>query len=65
MQELDFLPDGFDPLAYRILLLKAHLRLCIDEARPLLLADASSEEALDALLVEVVQALSMNHGVKS
>ena len=55
--EFDFLPDGLDSLAYRVLLVKMHLRMCIDAGVTFVLADESAYRALESLLLEVAGAL--------
>jgi hypothetical protein len=55
---LDFLPEGTDPLAYRMRVLGAHAGLCADADVAFAVADAASSRALQELSLEAADALS-------
>jgi hypothetical protein len=54
---LDLLPEGMDPLKFRVLVLGAHAGICADADVAFAVADAAASRALQALLLEVADAL--------
>ena len=55
---LDLLPEGMDPLAYRMRVLGAHAGIFADHDVAFAVADAASSRALQKLSLEVATALS-------
>jgi hypothetical protein len=55
---LDLLPEGADPLAYRMRVLGAHAGIFADHDVAFALADAASSRALQGLLLETADVIS-------
>jgi hypothetical protein len=55
---LDLLPEGEDPLAYRMRVLGAHAGIFADHDTPFAVADGAASRALQELLLEAADALS-------
>ncbi|MGO9197337.1 MAG: hypothetical protein ACLQK4_09440 [Acidimicrobiales bacterium] len=58
--DLDLRPEGMDPLTYRIRVLGAHAGVFADAGAAFAVADAAASRALQALLLEVADALPPN-----
>jgi hypothetical protein len=54
---LDLLPEGMDPLAYRVRVLGVHAGLCADAGDGFAVADAAASRALQILLLDAADAL--------
>jgi hypothetical protein len=57
-EKLDLLPEGMDPLAYRMLVLGAHAGIFADHDISFAVADPASSRALQELSLEAADALS-------
>ena len=57
-EKLDLLPEGEDPLAYRMRVLGAHAGIFADHDVPFAVADAASSRGLQTLSLEAADALS-------
>ena len=57
---LDLLPDGANPLAYRLQVLGAHAGIFADHDVPFAVADGAASRGLQGLLLEVADALEWN-----
>jgi hypothetical protein len=58
-ERLDFLPEGEDPLSYRLRVFAVHAGLFADHGVAFGVADAASSRALQSLLLEAADALSV------
>jgi hypothetical protein len=54
---LDLLPEGMDPLAYRVRVLAVHAGLCADAGVGFAVADAAASRGLQILLLDAADAL--------
>ncbi|MGO9910345.1 MAG: hypothetical protein ACLPQS_04170 [Acidimicrobiales bacterium] len=55
---LDLLPEGMDPLTYRVLVLAVHAGVFADDGAAFAVADAAASRALQSLWLEVADALA-------
>jgi hypothetical protein len=55
---LDLLPEGMDPVAYRVRVLAVHAGIFADDGVAFAVADPASSRALQGLLLEAADALS-------
>jgi hypothetical protein len=62
---LDLLPDGEDPLAYRMRVLGAHAGIFADHDVAFAVADAPSSRALQGLLLEAADVISPRQAVST
>ena len=62
-EKLDLLPEGMDPLSYRLRVLAVHAGLFADHDVAFAVADAGSSRALQGLLLEAAGPISLSQAV--